>query len=496
MDKSAIIIGGGIGGLFTGAILSQEGIKVTVIEKNLNIGGGLQSFKRLGKIYDTGMHVVTGFQPGGAINKLCKYLGVFDKLNLKQLDNNNTFCIYVDSEHKQYDFANGRKAFVESIDKYFPNESKNVEQYIDAIVSIVNEFRLLNLDGDEVLPLFSNDFSMPADEFISKYISDAKLQSLLAFFNILYAGEKGITPAYLHSVISLLNIDGAYRFEGGCAQMAEALSDVILNNGGEIVRGDKVVKIESDGSKIINCHTLSGKIYVANYYISTIHPAATNNLLCGIPIHSRTVAEALEQSDNTSSAFIVDIDLKESSVKFRNKLGFYISDYDTAWSRGERVTEKMLFITQPCTNQGEYASTLRIISPMTWQHVEQWSSTTPSTRPQEYKQWKITIAEQMIDCISKVIPELRNSIERYYTSSPLTIRDAYATQEGALYGIRRTCSSRLYIQRLASPKVSNLYFSGQNVFLHGFCGVALTAVATAETILGKGCIIEKIKACE
>lgn len=124
MDKSAIIIGGGIGGLFTGAILSQEGIKVTVIEKNLNIGGGLQSFKRLGKIYDTGMHVVTGFQPGGAINKLCKYLGVFDKLNLKQLDNNNTFCIYVDSEHKQYDFANGRKAFVESIDKYFPKKAK------------------------------------------------------------------------------------------------------------------------------------------------------------------------------------------------------------------------------------------------------------------------------------------------------------------------------------------------------------------------------------
>ena len=45
MNKYAIIIGGGIGGLFIGAILSHEGIKVTVIEKNHNIGGGLQSFK-------------------------------------------------------------------------------------------------------------------------------------------------------------------------------------------------------------------------------------------------------------------------------------------------------------------------------------------------------------------------------------------------------------------------------------------------------------------
>ena len=496
MNKSAIIIGGGIGGLFTGAILSQEGIKVTVIEKNHNIGGGLQSFQRCGKIFDTGMHVVTGFQPGGAINKLCKYLGILDKLNLKKLDDENAYYVYVDAEHKQYGIANGRKSFVESIVKHFPSESQNVERYIDAITSIVNEFRLLNLDGDEVLPMFSNDFSMPANEFISKYITDAKLQNILAFYNILYAGEKGVTPAYLHSVISLLNIDGAYRFEGGCVQMANALVDVIKTNGGEIVRGDKVVKLDVKGNEIISCHTQSGKTYFADCYISTIHPEAANNLYCNTQIHSRAVAEALEQSENTSSAFIVDIELKEASVKFRNSLGIYYSDYNKAWSCGEQVSDKMLFITQPCKNQGEYASTLRIISPMTWQHVDQWSSTTPSTRPEVYKQWKAIIAEQMIDCISKVIPELRNSIERYYTASPLTIRDAYATTKGAIYGIKRTCSSRLYIQRLSSPKVYNLYFSGQNVFLHGFCGVALTAVATAEAITGKGSVIEKIKKCE
>jgi len=33
--KTAVIIGGGLGGLFTGAILSKEGFKVTVLEKNM-----------------------------------------------------------------------------------------------------------------------------------------------------------------------------------------------------------------------------------------------------------------------------------------------------------------------------------------------------------------------------------------------------------------------------------------------------------------------------
>lgn len=33
-DKEVIVIGGGLGGLFTAAILSHEGYVVTVLEKN------------------------------------------------------------------------------------------------------------------------------------------------------------------------------------------------------------------------------------------------------------------------------------------------------------------------------------------------------------------------------------------------------------------------------------------------------------------------------
>ena len=40
--RTAVIIGGGLGGLFTGAILSKEGFKVTVLEKNTTVE--LQAF--------------------------------------------------------------------------------------------------------------------------------------------------------------------------------------------------------------------------------------------------------------------------------------------------------------------------------------------------------------------------------------------------------------------------------------------------------------------
>ena len=60
-NNDIIIIGGGLGGLTTGALLAKEGWQVTVLEKNHIVGGGLQNFSRHGIHFDTGMHILGGF---------------------------------------------------------------------------------------------------------------------------------------------------------------------------------------------------------------------------------------------------------------------------------------------------------------------------------------------------------------------------------------------------------------------------------------------------
>ena len=52
----AIIIGGGLGGLTSGVMLSKEALNVCVLEQHSVIGGCLQSFQRNGRVLDTGMH--------------------------------------------------------------------------------------------------------------------------------------------------------------------------------------------------------------------------------------------------------------------------------------------------------------------------------------------------------------------------------------------------------------------------------------------------------
>ena len=41
-------------------------------------------------------------------------------------------------------------------------------------------------------------------------------------------------------------------------------------------------------------------------------------------------------------------------------------------------------------------------------------------------------------------------------------------------------------------KLSNLFFTGQNHNLHGFCGVALTAIETCNMVLGNDKVLEDI----
>ena len=81
-----VIIGSGLGGLVCGAILSKEGQRVCVLEKNEQIGGNLQTFKRDGVTFDTGVHYISGLDKGQNLYQFFNYLGLMDRLELLKMD--------------------------------------------------------------------------------------------------------------------------------------------------------------------------------------------------------------------------------------------------------------------------------------------------------------------------------------------------------------------------------------------------------------------------
>ena len=82
-----IIVGSGLGGLVCGYILSKKGFKVAIVEKNAQIGGCLQSFRRKGVNFDTGMHYIGSMDEGQILYRFWKYLGLTETIPLQRLNN-------------------------------------------------------------------------------------------------------------------------------------------------------------------------------------------------------------------------------------------------------------------------------------------------------------------------------------------------------------------------------------------------------------------------
>ena len=495
MKKKVVIIGGGLGGLFCGAILSKEGFHVTVLEKNATIGGGLQTFTRFGEVFDTGMHVVGGLQPGGNIWRISRYLGIADKIRVKEVDPDCADRLYFAEDQRYYTIAKGREAYVETLAKDFPQERENLRRYVDALFELTEELDLFYLRPTRKgLYNHSDDFLMAADDFIAKYINDKRLRSVVAYMNPLYGGRGGQTPAYVHAVISVLYINGASRFVGGSSHFAHLLADVIREHGGEVVAGDAVTWVEVNNRKVAYVRTAKGRQYEADWYISDIHPCT---LLTLMDEHTfpKAFRDRMNEIPNSYSAFSLYIKMKDGRFPYINHSEYYTKRYDEIWNFcRDEVSWPMgfLLMTPPEENQGPWSNKVLVTAPMQFDMVRRWENTTVGRRGNDYEQWKQARTDELLAQVEELHPGFREAIEAINASSPLTIRDFYGVKEGSICGFSKDCRNITLSQLPVVTKVSNLLLTGQNNNLHGFCGVPLTAINTCEAILGLNNVIEKL----
>lgn len=496
--KTVIIIGGGLGGLFCGSILAKEGYDITIVEKNHVVGGGLQSFQRFSEMFDTGMHVIGGMQHGGNIRKICEYLGIVDEMDILEVDDDCTDSLYFAEDKHWYDIAKGKKNFVDSLSRYFPTERPAIIAYLKAIFAITEEMDLFHLRPSKGnMKVHSEDFLMSADDFIAKYISERKLRSIIAYMNPLYGGREHQTPAFIHATINVLYINGASRFVGGSNKFAQSLANYILSHGGTIITNDGVEWIEANERHIDYVRTYNGHRLEADYYISAIHPCTMLSLM-DERAFPKSYRSRLNSIPNSYSAFSLYIKMKKNRFPYINHSEYYMTQYDRIWKFG-RTDQPwplgFLLMTPPEDNQGTFSRKVLVTAPMSFDEVRAWENTTVGRRGEGYSQWKKERARLLLECVEEMHPGFKEMIESIETSSPLTIRDYFGSKEGGISGFSKDCRNIALSQVPVVTKIDNLYLTGQNNSLHGFCGVPLTAITTCEAILGRDYIINKIAAC-
>jgi len=498
--QTVIIIGGGLGGLFTGALLTKEGCRVTVLEKNSTIGGGLQTFRRGEALFETGMHMLGGLRPGGAVYKICRYLGITDRLLLRDADHHCMDTITYLSDGTTYSVPEGREAFTAYFASLFPHEEQGLRRYVDTLYRLADEVDLFYLrPASDTLTAHSQEFLWAADELIAHYIRDERLRDVLAYMNPMYGGVRGHTPAYIHALINVLYIDGTSRFVGGSQQMADALAAVIGQGGGTVLAGQRVVGLHVDGQRqCTGVTTADGRHHQADCYIAAIHPQQLLRI-ADAGAFPKAYTSRVASIPNTYSAFTVYICLRPGTFPYINHTCYMQDDYGRVWDHArwdaadDGWPHGFMYMTPADTLEQTHATKMIVNCLMPFEAVSQWADTTVGRRGPEYEQWKERLASRVLDRLQLLYPGFRQCVDRYYTASPLTIRDYYGQPEGALYGVQKDCQNLMLSQLPVWTKVGNLLLTGQNVNLHGICGVPLTAINTVEAIVGRNRLVEKIR---
>ena len=496
-SHNVVILGGGLGGLFTGALLAKAGKKVTVIEKNRILGGGLQTFVRGGVRFPTGMHVFGGMQVGGVLRGICDYLGITEEISAVPTDEDCFDEIFgIEVNGKSIRLPRGRKRYTEYLISLFPHEREGIEAYVDAIYRLYDEEMSALKNTSMELPSFSDDFLWPADVFVGHFIHDNQLKALLSYLVPLYAGKKGETPAYEHAMVNVLHIEGSYMFRNGSQCMADALANVIRGAGGEIITGEEVVSLNVEDRRVVDLQTSSGQHYTAEHYISDIDPrrlVAISSAGAFPPSFRNRINEA----PYSYSAFKVYIKFKTETVRhYAHPLYFMAKTHGTlsssmpnnAWDAAPVGREEwprcMMAVTEPDSENSVFASSMTVLSPAPYEWFEQWADSHTGRRPEAYYKLKSELQSIVVDSLSHFDVAISDGIESVYSSSPLTIRDFYGVPYGAMYGFHNDCNHPMETRLSVNTKVKNLFLTGQNVNLHGMCGVAITSLFTVEKVLG------------
>lgn len=479
-----IIIGSGLGGLACGQILARAGYDITILEQQRQPGGCLQCFTRGGVKFETGMHFIGSADRNQLLGKLFRYLDVYEKLSLQRLDTGGYDMIMLGDE--TYSFVNGYDNMVEHLAADFPAERDNLAEFFRLVHDVANAsalHRLSTTDQDFVL---TTRYQMESiNDVVERYISDPKLRKVLVGNLPLYAAERDKTPFATYAFIMDFYVNSAYRFVDGSDQLTFALTGEIEKHGGRLLTGKKVTHIVCDETHATGVETADGDFYAADYVISTTHPARTIEMLRDTRLIRRAYRERVSALPNSPGAFSVYLKFKPGTVPYLNANVYDYpggdpwgcEDYDDeTWPKGYLY---MHF----CKDDTGCARTGVLLSYMLMDDVKQWADTTVGRRGADYEAFKRTKAEKLIDCLSARYPGIRDCIETYYTSTPLTYRDYNGAEDGGMYGIAKDINLGAAGRITHVTKIPNLLLSGQNINSHGILGVIVGAIVTCSEFI-------------
>lgn len=457
-----LIIGSGLGGLECGALLAKRGFKVLVLEGSNQPGGCMQSFRRGGLHYDTGLHYVGGLAQGGAMHEAFAELGLLD-LPWQRMDEDFDHVI-IGGRH--FAFHQGYEAFVEGLAKDFPHQREALQSYVQRLQNITAE-----------------DMDVCAYDYLQETFSDELLLNVVSAAAMKTELRKESLPLFNFAHTCSSFIESSWRLKGDGNLLVRKLIGTIEEAGGEVRTNSKVVRLTETDGRISSAVCADGQTYEAEYFISDIHPAVLCDLLEGCPSVRKAFRRRMTFGENTCGMFTAQLSIKPESLRYFAH-NVFVYDKPNVWTMTEENDPvKGVMISARVPEDGsDNLRQIDLLTPMPWHECQAWAETKVGRRGEDYKAFCQQKTKECIRLAERYIPGLSEMVEQCYTSTPLTYRDYLGSPEGGAFGMRKDCRCSMLSFHSVSTPLPNLLLTGQSIILPGIEGVTMTAFETCRKI--------------
>lgn len=498
--NNVVVIGGGIGGLATSLRLLSKGFKVTLIEKEEQLGGKINTFTKNGYKFDLTCSLLMTPQiyKNTFIESKLDYEEYF---TLNKLD--TLYRVFYEDNTRHDFFADIEKSMI-TVDKISKRNTKGYKDFIEASVKKYNisEKYFLKVNMDKLKNLCSFRNIAPglrlaplstSEEFVRKYIDSEKLINYL-LFQSMYVGVSPYNSTNLYTLVPGITQEyGLWYINGGMYSYIKALKNAILDYGGEIITGTEVKEIIIEKNRVKSVRTRKNEYKCDIVVCNADFPYAVTNLIKNDKHKDGYDVQKIKKLKYSCSVFMLYLgtNKKYRDLKIHNIfIGDEFRHNMEVPFRGKMPSNPPMYIYCPSRiDAGMAREDGEVINVMV--RVPNLLSSNINWNGEMIKNVRNKIMRKLKEIEGLEDIEEHIVTEEYLT--PLDFEEQFNSYGGAAFGIGHNLSQTTYFRpHIKSKSVEGLYYVGGSIHPGvGASVVLLGAGVVSDTIMSDLAKIKK-----
>jgi phytoene dehydrogenase-like protein len=448
-----VVVGGGIGGLTTAAVLAHRGVSVCLLERQSHVGGCLANFEHLGYEFEPAYGLYRGFGSGEVFDRLFSEIGV-PAPAVRKLS--PAYAVRL-PDGAEISVSTELDEFERSLRTVFPECS-------DAALRF---YRSLEKPSQaHASTLVSSNLENCSVRF--RLFVDAQLQNFL---------QRSSDTCPVEYAADLLSAGGGFwSIEGGAQRLADALADSIKQSGGTVRLNAPVLRLAyGPDEQPMGVDLLNGEqIEATKAIVSNLTVWDTCGKLIGLRRTPREVASVL-RGLRSFGAYLLFLSMDREAVP-RLSSSRMLALIGSPESEQNDPLNNQLFFS--CNSESTIAPPGKVpVTVTTLTNAEDWFSFHEDQSAHEKQD------QQMLEAVwSRLhasIPELGDSVEVIETANPQTF---YETTRRKFGMIGRPDYSTEVPSSLARPLHKVFIVSDTNTSGFGVASLAEAALRVSDVL--------------